>query len=250
MKSKLLVICLFLIHKNILAQKLGIKPIIGISNNGSAAIYNSNQLFRFTEADQFEPRATYGLHITYRITPKISIESGLQNVASVLKYEVKDPDNFSNTIGRFEATLSRRTLHLGFSNVFKEINESHKLKTILAVTFLNTNRMSGAFRRPITYDVDTNVVLSTNVIGHSILNGYNKIAWGLMFGIGDEIFVKNNPVGEIRVIARYHFRPILGAYTDLKGSVISRNEYATKNLTFETSLLINLSSILGNKWRN
>jgi hypothetical protein len=235
-------------YSEIRAQRLGIKPLIGIVNNGLSMYFDPNsQGGIFTQADQFEPRATTGFVISYKLTPILEIEAGLQWHPTTIKYDIYKNYTFvpENYIGRNQYTVRYDTYHLAFSKQLKELGTHSKLRTIVGISFFNVN--SGMSSK-VYYEADTMVKESGGGSALS-LNGLRRISWGALVGIGDEICIKNHPVGEIRLLAKYNFTPIAGAYSIIQdNSITVRNEYRANRLSFEASLLINLSSLLGEKF--
>jgi hypothetical protein len=238
------VFTLILISKMSFAQRLGIKPIIGYTYNGVGASYFGRNTLVFTESNQFNPMLTGGLHLSYQLLPKYSVEMGIQNIATSINYRIYNVNN-GETIGENRVAIGNTYYHIGFSKIIKELNQNHKIKGTVGVTFYTLNRLNLRSTREFNYWADTSIVMSSGYVGDFILNGFNNISWGMMGGIGDEIYIKGKPVGEIRFTARYNFRPVMGAFSTIKHeNNLHTNEYIANRLTFETSVLINLSSLL------
>jgi hypothetical protein len=249
-KSKLAgAIALIIISSVAYGQKLGIKPLIGYTFNGVGASYYPGNIAVFTEAEQFNPLITGGLFISYQTSPTFGVEIGMQNIATSINYRIFNISN-SETVGEMNVAIQNTYYHIGFTKLIKEINKTHKIKGTCGINFYTLDN-SATRGRQTNYRADTNFVTESGYVGNFLLNGFNDISWGMTGGIADEIYIKGKQIGEFRFIARYNFRPTIGAFSKMRiGNEIYTNEYISNRLTFETSLLINLSSILGNKWRN
>jgi hypothetical protein len=241
-------ILLLLITNHAYAQKLGIKPLLGYTYNEVSRSYIRNQA-KFSESQTNKPVIMGGLIISYQLSPKYGIETGVQNIAHSLSYRVFDPNLNYPTVSSLTHVVRHRFYHLAFTTMIRELNANNKLKSTVGITVFNVNSNMTSGQRS-RYSVDTSIYETfTSLVSSESLTGTN-LSWGLMGGIGNEIYLKGNPVGEIRLISRYNFKPVYGAYTNMKFSNATyTNEYITNRFSFEVSFLLNLSSLLGNKWR-
>lgn len=246
-----LLILLFSLTKLSIAQRLGIKPFLGVHYNTTRVINHDNLLF--TDVGLGHIRSTFGLLLTYQITPKWGAEFGFTNTPTILNYTVKNP--ITNENGG-SITEGRRYLNfqLNGSFLFYEKASWYKLKVIGGFE-LNNKKF------PLIQMVNKPDQLDTNIVNVNFINTtktYSKLTDplfglinGITAGIGSELLIKKKVVAELRISTRYVFYPGLSSSInyEVNGTNFA-NEIVARNLSFNAIVLINLSTLLGSKWRD
>jgi hypothetical protein len=199
----------------------------------------------FTQKGSPQIRAVYGLLFSYHIKPQWSIEAAVASLPTNINYTMYHPQTAAD-IGWLNITTRYWQYQFGTTLNIAQLNSYNQLKAIAGLTVLNTNSVqSNALNNQ---SIDTNFVKYSSRVSGLELNNFNQYAWGMMFGLGNEIIIKQKAVAEIRLCARYHINPIAGAYSLFSNNgVLYKNEYIANKLSFDASVLINLSALLGAK---
>jgi hypothetical protein len=226
------------------AQRLGIKPFAGISYNGSKVIIDDGGPL-FTESQQASVRFTGGILFSYAINPKCGIEYGYSSLAYSVNYNIFNPLNLENA-GHFNRTERRNFHQLNFTQTFYKHNDHLQLKWIAGFNFFNVNNVTGGKLSSNSIDTTIANVSDFNLKSQYSYNSFRNWGTAVNFGIGSEFLFKQRVIAEWRLSALYTSNPFTGSYCyiDLNGTKY-KNEHEANQLSFNSTLLINLSSLLG-----
>lgn len=236
--------CVNLTH----AQRLGVKPFIGANYNSLRIINHDNLLF--TDVGLGHVRPLLGIMLSYQITPKWVIEAGQLNSPTDYSYKAFHPDT-KNNIAIIHSAFNQLSWILNSSYTFKEYSH-FKYKIIGGLEFPINKRIPiiGSVYKPSSADTNFVTLTGVNSKPFPTMNKFQEIFKGFTLGIGQDFLVKKKTVAELRFCLRYDFSESGGTSIGFKkNGVLYVNQIVDRRATFNLTLIFNLSTILGSKWK-
>lgn len=243
-----LLIVIFFTPKISNAQRLGIKPIIGIADNGTIHFHKANP--SFAQSTFSAPRPFVGLLISYSISPQWDIEIAWQRRPLSLAAELLNPKT-QDIIGRFDAAFKLNHYQFNITKKIKDFSSNFSLKAIGGFELIKTSvGYGGKFK---SSNPDTIILpnYKPGLLSPLSFNSGKNWTSGFTLGLGTVWKVREKNIAELRVCAAYQLQTLHGLSMIAKVNGIEQEEkFKSTQLNYNVTLLLNLSTILGSKWKN
>lgn len=230
------------------AQRIGIKPLIGFADNGTNHFETASP--SFAKSSFSAPRPFVGFVISYSFLKVWQLEVGMQRRPLSVSADLLNPYT-KEVIGTSWQTERLGYYQLNITKTIVEISPKFSLKAIAGFELLRTGRGYGGNSN--IFRPDT-LILPNYMPGQLSPLSFNPgkyWASGIMLGIGTEWKAKQKTIAELRLCLAYQMQPLHGLRYSAKVNGIQQEEqFKATQLNYNVTLLFNLLTILGTKWKN
>lgn len=244
--NKTLLLVLMALSLTAQAQRIGVKPFIGLHYNNTKVDANQAPLFLNGKSGYAH---TTGIILSYQFAKKWGAEVGSSSIITSTKFEAQKLNN--NEIIASINNYNPKRVWLLSCSYYLQNKPKYNLKMIAGLDLKNNRNVLFAKTTKRAF-IDTNYITFENlaITERKLRTPLFQVITGIHFGIGYEFKYKQIPVGEFRFTTRYNITTqnrITIGYKD-NGNVYT-NFTEPSLFSCNVSLMVNLSALLGAYWK-